>query len=150
MEVYFGSTNTMWGNMFKLRKRYLTLTSLVLFVTFLVIGVSSCIVEKSAHLNIENRISSDLNIVFNETFQNGQQSVPYSLGVAISGNTVQMRGGIILGGIASDKQITLQGKDSSTRVVWQKTWIGADFVKLKDVGWKIVVSPETSDPLTVP
>jgi hypothetical protein len=114
------------------------------------IGTGSCIVEKSAFLIIENQMPRDVKILYSETFPDGKQSPRYSMDTVLAGNTTQMTRSIILGGIGALKNVVLQAEDSSGKVIWQKTWTGAEFVKLKDVGWKIVVSPETSDPLIAP
>jgi len=105
----------------------------------------ACIVEQSVHLNIENQLSTDITLNFYTSQQNGQLSVPRHLGVILTGQTGKTTGTIILGGIGAEPKVIIQAEDSSGRVIWQKTWTGEEFVKLKDTGWKIVVSSDTSN-----
>jgi hypothetical protein len=102
----------------------------------------SCIVEQSAYLTVDNRMPVDVTLTFYAIFQNGDHSAPEDLGTIPAGQTLRSRS-IILGGIGAVPKVILKAEDPSGNVVWQKTWTGEEFVKLKDVEWKVVVSPET-------
>lgn len=104
---------------------------------------SGCWGDYDVHLTVENQMATQVKLTFSETLGNGVKPAPYSLGTVAAGETAQTSGGIMLGGISSDKEVLIQAADPSGQIVWQKSWNGKEFVKLKDVGWKVVISPET-------
>lgn len=116
---------------------------LLLAVIAIAAVTGGCVVDYAVHLTVENQMSTQVKLIFSETLENGAKPAPYSLGTVPAGETAQTSGGIILGGIGSDKEVLIEAADPSGRVVWQKSWTGKEFVKLKDAGWKVVISPET-------
>ena len=119
----------------------------VIVLAVLAIPLSACRVDYGAYLNVDNRFPVDVTLVLSITTQNGQYAKPFSLGIIPASQTKDTRWMWVYkrSDIGLFLKVLLEGEDSSGKVVWQKTWTGAEFVKLEDSGWKIVVSPETSD-----
>jgi hypothetical protein len=107
-------------------------------------GTMSACVDYSVDLVVENRLTIDVKVVYSHHYNDGTVNFVHTSGNIAIGSTGKVKTGII-NGISTVPQIVLQAEDSSGKVVWQKTWTGEEFVKLKDVGWIIVISSETND-----
>ena len=114
------------------------------FLCVLVIGtmlLSAC--EPGAKLIVENRFSTEVTIMYEGTFKT-RPPERANWGIVPAGEVRPLAKGFWLNPHAVGYTIWLQALDQSGNVLWQKTWTFEEFVKLEDVGWKIVVGPETS------
>jgi len=120
---------------------------LVLFIVMvmLLIASNACIVEHAAYLNIENGFLTDIIFTLKIATPDGDHSESWILGTVPAGETKDTPKSFIYGGIGLSPKLLLQGNETSGNLVWQKSWKGTEFLKLKNLGWKIKVSPETSD-----
>jgi len=66
------------------------------------------------------------------------------MGMIPAGKTKPLERGFMLRPSIIGYTITLMAKDPVGNVLWQKSWAYDEFIKLAEVGWKIVVGPETS------
>ena len=124
------------------------LVILFILLCFNLIAVSmltAC--DGAVKLIIENKMQTDIVITHTAINKQGEQSPRGELGTVPSGQTEKLQYAIFLRQDVAGWEILLKAQDSSGMIVWQKRWSFEDFLKLKDVGWKIVVSPETSDPV---
>jgi hypothetical protein len=101
-----------------------------------------CVAEPGAYLTVENRFDFDITIVHEGIYSEGQHSEPWIMGVVPAGETVKTHGFMISSGSLGETVI-IKAEDPSGNVVWEKSWPYDEFVKLKDVDWKIVIGPET-------
>jgi hypothetical protein len=115
----------------------------VLAATTLLFASCACIAEPGASLTVENRFDFDVTIIHEGIYHEGEHSEPWIMGVAPAGQTVETHGFTLRPGIIGETVI-IKAEDSSGNVVWEKSWPYDEFVKLKDVDWKIVVGPEAS------
>jgi hypothetical protein len=110
--------------------------------TTLLFASCACIAEPGARLTVENRFDFDVTIVQEATRSNGEHYAE-SVGIVPTGQTVETRVFMVSPGSLGETVI-IKAEDSSENVVWEKSWPYDEFVKLKDVDWKIVVGPEKS------
>jgi len=115
----------------------------VLTATTLLSTSCLCIVEPGAQLTIENRFDFDVTILHEGIYPDGRHTGLGTMCVAPAGQAIETRG-FILGSGMIGETVIIKAEDPSGNVVWQKSWPYDEFIKLKDVDWKIVVSPETS------
>ena len=115
-----------------------------LMVTVLVL--TACIIEPSARVNVDNQMAIPVTIVHEGISEHGAHYSPVTLGTVPVGQTVTLPVVLILRRDIIGRTIVLRAQDSSGNVVWKKAWPFEEFVKLEQVGWKILVSPETSEP----
>ena len=117
---------------------------LSLFCLIAVLGAlvfSGC--EPAARLTVENHFSTQVTIRWEATFKSRPPNETY-MGTVPAGETRQLEQGFLINPGDTGDIIKLTATDPSDKVVWQKTWTYEEFIKLEEVGWKIVVGPETS------
>jgi hypothetical protein len=81
-----------------------------------------------AILNIENRMSTDVTILYYELWSDDTYPEPIESGTVPAGQTVSLPGPII-NGIGGVSKFILEAKDPSGNIVWQKTWSGEEIAK---------------------
>ncbi len=118
--------------------------SLGLIVALLanVLMLTGC--EPATQLTVENRMATDVTIVIQRFDKGGAPSDSETLGTVPAGQTVELPALLTLSPDIIGWTVLLKAEDPSGNIVWQKKWPFEEFLKLEDVGWKIVVSPETS------
>lgn len=130
-----------------LRQRDLVLS--IVSVALIIVVTTSCfcfVVDRGTRLTVENRLPVDVTITYYEVRQDGSRTASSNMGIVSSGQVTLLDKGIALGGIGGVPRVVLRAEDPLGNVTWQRSWTGKEFSKLKDVGWRIVVSPETSSP----
>ena len=131
-----------------LNVKWLAFCIVLAVVTILINGCICGVVEYIVYLNIENKMPTDITIELTEILlDDGEYTSTWHLGTIHAGQTEDTPTGFIFGGIGAMTNIILEAKDPSGNIVWKKTLTGEEFVKLRETGWKIVISPETSDVL---
>lgn len=117
----------------------LALASILMAITSM-----NCVVEQSVHLIIDNQTKTDINLTFYVVQQDGQLSSARILGVIHAEQIERTTGTVILGGIGLEQKVELRADDLLGNVIWQKTWSGQEFLKLKDSGWEIDINSQPS------
>jgi hypothetical protein len=115
----------------------------VLTATTLLFASCVCIAEPGAWLTVENRFDFDVTIIREGIFSDGKHLEPRIMGVAPAEQTIETQGFFLRSGMIGETVI-IKAENPSGNVVWQKSWLYDEFIKLEDVDWKIVVGPETS------
>jgi len=100
--------------------------------------------EPATQLTVENRMATQVTIIEEGINDEGIHFSPVTLGTVPSGQEVELPTIIPLRRGIIGWTMLIKAEDPSGNVVWHKSWSFDEFLKLKDVGWKIVVSPETS------
>lgn len=118
------------------------LLGLIIVLAASVLALTGC--EPATRLTVENQMQTELKIIHQAIYQNGSRSVESVVGTVPQGQTVQLPGLFTLSQDIIGDIVLIKAEDPTGVVVWQKSWSFDDFLKLKDVGWKIVISPETS------
>lgn len=95
-------------------------------------------------LTVTNRTDTDLTIVADALDRHGQVMRSRSLGSAPADQDTYLQNSLILIQDVIGWTVVLKGEDASVTVLWQRSWAFEEFLKLKDVGWKITLSPETN------
>jgi hypothetical protein len=129
------------GQLMTYNKLYILLAAIFAFISMEFIG---CIADTSIHLNIDNQLSTDVTLSFYTIMQNGNLTAIRNLGIIHADKTEETTGAFILGGLGLEPKVILEAHDQFGSLIWEKTWTGADFVKLKDLGWKVTISSETN------
>ena len=104
--------------------------------------LTSC--EPAIRLTVENKTVTEVTIIYQRFDKSGASSGTETLGTVPAGKTVQLPALFTLSPDIIGWAMLVKAEDALGNIVWQKKWTFDEFVKLKDVGWKIVVSPETS------
>jgi hypothetical protein len=123
-------------------RMWLTLFCLLAMFTIGVIVLTAC--EPTAQLTVESKMPTNIVIVHEAINYKGVVFFRQELGTVPAGQTVKLQRYLLLNRDLVGWVVKLSAEDPSGKVVWQKTWDFEDFFKLEDVGWKIVVSPETN------
>ena len=123
---------------YKYQKRIRVLDCFVLFLVSILM-LTAC--DPDARLTVENRLPTDIVIIHIDINSEGELFLQEELGTVPANQTTVMRYAIFLGNLG--ETVIIKAQDPQGNIVWQKRWSDEDFWKLKDVGWKIVISPET-------
>ncbi len=117
--------------------------SLGLIIVFLVSILMFTACEEVAKLIVSNKMPTDVVIIHESIDTEGKVFLEEEIGMAPAKQTKEMTYALVLRrGIIGDT-VLLKAKDPAGNIVWQKSWSFNEFYKLKEVSWKIVVSPET-------
>ncbi|MGD9394233.1 MAG: hypothetical protein PVJ81_04715 [Dehalococcoidia bacterium] len=106
------------------------------------IALLSAACEPGAQLIIENRLDIDVTIVHEAIYSNGSHDRRI-IAVVPAGETEETLGFMLSWDIIGNT-ILLEAVDEADNIAWQRSWSFEEFLKLRDVEWNIVVSPETS------
>jgi hypothetical protein len=123
-------------------KGWLILGCILTTLTIGVFVLTAC--DASTKLVVENRMPFDITIIHIAIDKQGEQSSRGELGTVPAGQTAKLQYAIFLRQDVAGWTILLKAQDPSGNIVWEKSWPFDEFLKLKDVGWKIVISPETN------
>lgn len=118
----------------------IALIMIVLILTGSVI--TAC--EPATKLTVDNRMATQLTIIQEGIGEEGTRFDPVTLGIVPAGQTVELPTLIPLRRGFIGWTVLLKAEDPSGNIVWQKKWTFDEFLRLEEVGWKIVVSPETN------
>lgn len=110
----------------------------------LAILITSTACEPAVRLTVTNQMGTDLTIVNDALDKHGQFMRSRNLGSAPADQDTFLQSSLVLIQDVIGWTVVIKGLDSSDAVVWQRSWPFEDFYKLKNVGWKITVSPETN------
>ena len=99
--------------------------------------------EPGARLTAENRFPFDVTVTIQPIHEDGRPRVTGIVGIAPAGQTVVLERGVILNRGNMGDTVVLRAEDPGGKVVWEKSWPFDEFRKLEDVGWKIVIGPDT-------
>ena len=99
--------------------------------------------EPATRLTVENRMVTDVTVVIQRFDKGGAPSDSETLGTVLAGQTVKLPPLLTLSPDIIGWTVLLKAEDPTGNIIWQKIWPFEEFVKLEEVGWKIVVSPET-------
>jgi hypothetical protein len=116
-------------------------TGLLLLLATLVTN-TAC--EPAVRLTVTNQMGTDLTIINDALDRHGLVMRSRNLGSAPADQDTFLPQSMPLIQDAIGWTVVLKGEDGSGAVLWQRSWPFGDFVKLKDAGWKITVSPETN------
>ena len=123
-------------------QNWVCLFGLITILLAIVLMVTSC--EPAVRLSVENLMVTDVTIVIQRFDKDGAPSDSEILGTVPTGQTVKLPPLFTLSPDIIGWFVLLRDGDPAGNVVWQKSWPFEEFLKLRDVGWKIVISPETS------
>lgn len=113
-----------------------------LIIVFLVSIVMLTACDPIAILTVENKMPTDIVVIHEDINREGESLLREEIGKVSANQTAKMSYAIFLGNIG--ETVIIEAEGSLGNIVWQKSWSADEFLKLNDVGWKIVVSPETS------
>ncbi len=114
----------------------------VLLLFALLITNTAC--EPAVRLTVTNQMNTDLTITTEALNKQGLSTRSRVLGTAPADQDTFLPQSLTLIQDAIGWTVVLKGEDASGTVVWQRSWLFEDFIKLKNVGWKITISPETN------
>jgi len=114
----------------------------VLLLFAVLITNTAC--EPAVRLTVTNQMNTDLTITTEALNKQGLSMRTRELGSALADQDTFLPQSLNLIQDAIGWTVVLKGEDASGTVVWQRSWLFEDFVKLKNVGWKITLSPETN------
>ncbi len=100
--------------------------------------------EPGAQLTVENQMTTEITVMSVRINESGTATDTATLGTVPPEQTLKLPAIFPLRPDIIGRTILIKTLDPSGNIVWQKSWTFEEFKKLKDVGWKIVVSPETN------
>jgi len=99
--------------------------------------------EPGTHIIAENRMATEITVLHEAINSKGKVFYSTTWGKVPAGQTAELKL-IMLSRDQIGSTVVLKAEDPSGNIVWQRSWPFEEFWKLKDVGWKIVISPETN------
>ena len=100
--------------------------------------------EPAVRLTVTNQMGTDLTIINDALDRHGLVMRSRNLGSAPADQDTFLQSSLVLIQDVIGWTVVIKGLDSSDALVWQRSWPFEDFYKLKNVGWKITMSPETN------
>ena len=94
--------------------------------------------EEDAKLTVENQMSVDIMIIHVAINKQGEQSLREVLGTVPAGQTIKLQYAIFLRRSVAGWTVLLKAEDPSGDIVWEESWPFDEFLKLKDVGRKML------------
>ena len=117
------------------------LLSFALLLSLYVIVTASC--DGNARLTVENQMNTEIIIFHEDISGSGDSLIREEIGRVPANQTAEMQYDIFLGTLG--ETVIIQAEDLQRNIIWQRSWTREEFLKINDVKWNIIVSPETNE-----
>jgi hypothetical protein len=119
----------------------LVLFSLCAMLLVSLATITGC--EEGIRLRVANKLKTDIIIVYEGFDMSGTPYGPVTLGAVPPGQEGQLTPLLVLRPEIIGWVLNIRAQDYTGVVIWQNAWTFDEFLKLKKVGWRIQVSPDT-------